>query len=241
MNPSKDDPARLVADRDAASEFALSDQALEDMLGQIESQKETSGLGRLAEGSRRVRATVLAGILTALGAALVAFYGLRGDLSQAHTGLYVAALLVNTFCIFTLMFLMLRGYEDAPLGMLGKSMGLLALVLPAGLAATSACTMSEPLAQGVRLYSTLDCYIFAGVVGLMLGILARLFQRDAGWDWRRLGLAAGTGGSLAMLDLLLHCPNRDTDHLLLGHVGGYATVLVTMILAATLLDRLKTR
>ena len=97
MSSHQDIPAALVADREAAQQDALGDAALDAMWGQIDAEIEAKSrkagpLTRLAEASRRTRLAILGTTLGLVGGALALGTGLRGDLHQAHTPLFVGAM-----------------------------------------------------------------------------------------------------------------------------------------------------
>ena len=227
-------PGPLREDRDASDAFELSPDALSAMLDEINAQRPTGWRAALAERSRGWRALVLSGALLALGAILLLASGVRGDLAQARLPLYLSALGLTCVSAGALLILALDGVEDPPRGQLSLGAALLA---PGALVLAFTSTMDGALPATVETYTTGNCFAFAGGYGLVFSLIARLFQRDVGWSWRRMVLAGATGTSVALLALDLHCPSRDATHLTMGHVGGYVTVLAVMWLGALFLDR----
>ena len=230
-------PKKVALDRDDAAEFKLAPEQMEELLGQIQAGKTSGPLGRLAELSRGVRALIVGSFFALASVVLVVAFGMRGDLDETTWPLFGVFMALTALSAALLLRFALRGMEEPPLSTKERAVALGAILSPALLALLSGAAMSGTLGEDIVRYGTERCFAFAGGAGLMMAVGARIFQRDIGWGWRRMVLAAGAGASVALLALGFHCPDRDAPHLALGHVGGYVAVLAGMYLLASLLDR----
>ncbi|MCB9762589.1 MAG: DUF1109 family protein [Alphaproteobacteria bacterium] len=218
MTPDVPSDAPLLdPDRARYGQDGLSSAQVDAMLAALDAERAEAGVReRLREQPGWARVAGLAGVGAALTLLLVLATGLRPDLQggeEARLALILAAFAVAGVAGLAVA---ARGMHQPPMGRRAWGIAALCLGLPVAAGVAPGLMPGIPMPEG-KAWIHLFCFGLAAGVALGVAIAAALLDRSERPPlWRGLS-AAGAGGVLGALAILLHCPIADPLHMLLGH------------------------
>jgi hypothetical protein len=236
MQDLTDHSRLLEADRDHLRSGALPEGALAGLFDAIAAEtvdRRPTLRERAQELPTRLR--VIAAVLSVVGLTglLAVMTGLRPDLDAGEAVRFGVAMAAVGALLAVAAAVGLRGHHQRPLGPAVWGVLLVALGAPAALALVPGLWLEHGHAQGgagAVLAPATGCFTMGLVNGAVAAFVVWLFQRsDRAATWR-LVAAAVVGGLAAFWSLELHCPSRDTSHMLLGH-ASVGFVLAGLVLA----------
>jgi hypothetical protein len=212
---------------------------LADLLGSVKQQiARERGIMAWTRSRTTPARTWIAAAVVGVPAVLTAVFWLRPDIGVYPVGRMIGVLALMVALIGLALSWVLRPlYRPALPSWAGGRAVIAAAVL--GLLLVHSLPMADaaqPAARQAPRFSALvwgaePCWVVGSL--LAVGVFFVLVALDRGGFGRGAAVRASAGGLCANLVLQLHCPNTSPLHLLLGHFG----VLACMLLAATLVPR----